>query len=80
MVVAKSDGEAATPVDLSSLSFVLAELKLALIYVGAKWALLQNSDFDLTLDNEPYHAIQGPDSIANLKFESAVAHWEKAHL
>ena len=61
MVVAKrDDAEAASPADLSSLSFVLAELKLALIYVGAKWALLQNSDFDLTLENEPYHAIQVP--------------------
>ena len=67
MVVAKRDEAAASPVDLSSLSFVFAELKLALIYVGAKWALLQNSDFDLTLENEPYHAIQGPYSITNLK-------------
>ena len=49
---------AASVVDLSPLSFVLAELKLALIYVGTKWALVQNSDFDLTLENEPYHAIQ----------------------
>ena len=65
MVVAKRDAEAASPADLSSLSFVLAELKLALIYVGAKWALLQNSDFDLTLENEPYHAIQVPFSIGS---------------
>ena len=67
VVVAKRDAEdaAASPADLSSLSFVLAELKLALIYVGAKWALLQNSDFDLTLENEPYHAIQVPFSIGN---------------
>ena len=54
----ESTSLAPPPVDLSPLSFVLAELKLALIYVGAKWALLQNSDFDLTLENEPYHAIQ----------------------
>ena len=59
MVAKKDDAAAPPPVDLSPLSFVLAELKLALIYVGAKWALLQNSDFDLTLENEPYHAIQG---------------------
>ena len=67
VVVAKRDAEAAASptADLSSLSFVLAELKLALIYVGAKWALLQNSDFDLTLENEPYHAIQVPFSIGN---------------
>ena len=61
--VTKKDDEeaaasAAAAVDLSPLSFVLAELKLALIYVGTKWALVQNSDFDLTLENEPYHAIQ----------------------
>ena len=66
-LVAQKDEEKSlsSPVDLSPLSFVLAELKLALIYVGAKWALLQNSDFDLTLENEPYHAIQGPYSMDN---------------
>ena len=58
MVAKKDDAAAPPPVDLSPLSFVLAELKLALIYVGTKWALVQNSDFDLTLENEPYHAIQ----------------------
>ena len=61
VLVAKKDETTSPPppaMDLSPLSFVLAELKLALIHVGAKWALLQSSDFDLTLENEPYHAIQ----------------------
>jgi hypothetical protein len=63
-MVLKSDEEAiklaqdAPPLDLSQLSFVLAELKLVIVYIE-RWALIQRADFDLTLEDEPYHNLQG---------------------